>query len=103
MTKGKIAAQCGHATLMCYKSALKNAPNLVRSWETYGQTKIAVQGKCEDELLRLHAAAISLGVVAKIVHDAGRTQIAAGSATVLGIGPAPRSVIDQISGKLKLL
>ena len=88
MTKGKMAAQCGHATLMCYKAALRHAPNLVRRWETRGQTKVAVQvGGGEDELLVLQAHAMSLGVVAKIVHDAGRTQIAAGSATALGLGP----------------
>lgn len=34
----------------------------------------------------LQATAFSLGVVAEVIHDAGRTQIAAGSATVLGIG-----------------
>jgi len=88
MTKGKIAAQCGHATLMCYKAASRYAPGLVRRWETYGQTKVAVQVKGgEEELLMLQAQALSLGVVAKIVHDAGRTQIASGSATVLGLGP----------------
>lgn len=46
---------------------------------------------------------MSLGVVAEQIADAGRTQIASGSHTVLGIGPAPKSVIDQITGKLKLL
>lgn len=40
--------------------------------------------------------------------DAGRTQIAAGSRTVLGIGPAPVALIDAVTGKegqfpLKLL
>jgi len=103
MTKGKIAAQCGHAALACYKAALRNAPGLVRRWETLGQTKVAVQVKSEEELIVLQAQAASLGVVARVVHDAGRTQIAAGSATVLGLGPAPRSVIDAVSGGLKLL
>ena len=88
MTKGKMAAQCGHATLMCYKAALRLAPALVKRWERVGQTKVAVQCRGgEEELLLLQATAASLGVVARIVHDAGRTQIAAGSATVLGIGP----------------
>lgn len=73
---------------MCYKSSMKHAPHLVRIWENLGQTKVAVQAKGgEEELVMLQAQAMSLGVVARIVHDAGRTQIAAGSATVLGIGP----------------
>ena len=50
----------------------------------------------------LFAQAMSIGVNAAIIHDAGRTQIAAGSATVLGLGPAPKAVLDQITGDLKL-
>jgi PTH2 family peptidyl-tRNA hydrolase len=64
--------------------------------------KVALQAKSEDELLMLQAAAMSLSLTAKLIHDAGRTQIAAGSATVLGIGPGPKSVIDQVTGSLKL-
>jgi PTH2 family peptidyl-tRNA hydrolase len=68
-----------------------------------GQAKVALKANSEDELLILQAQAVSLGLCAKIIHDAGRTQIAAGSATVLGIGPGPKSVLDQVTGQLKLL
>lgn len=51
----------------------------------------------------MQATAISLGLVAEVIADAGRTQIAAGSHTVLGIGPAPASVVDKVTGTLKLL
>jgi PTH2 family peptidyl-tRNA hydrolase len=44
-----------------------------------------------------------MGLAAYIVCDAGRTQIAAGSQTVLAIGPAPKSQIDQVTGHLPLL
>lgn len=105
MTAGKIAAQCGHATLACYKNFLKNDSKsvILRRWERTGQAKIALQVKSEDEMEVLQATAISLGVVAEVIQDAGRTQIASGSHTVLGIGPAPKSVIDKITGTLKLL
>ncbi|TLS24565.1 hypothetical protein PpBr36_08039 [Pyricularia pennisetigena] len=109
MTKGKIAAQCSHATLACYKvltrAALKSdaAARLLRRWERMGQAKIAVQVKSQEELEELQGVARSLGVTAEAIHDAGRTQIAAGSMTVLGVGPAPKSLVDQITGKLKLL
>lgn len=46
---------------------------------------------------------MSLGFVARVVRDAGRTQIPAGSATVLGVGPGPKAVVDEVSGDLKLL
>ena len=64
---------------------------------------MALQVRSEDELELLQAQAMSLGVCARIIHDAGRTQIASGSATVLGVGPAPKSVVDQVTGELKLL
>jgi peptidyl-tRNA hydrolase, PTH2 family len=41
--------------------------------------------------------------VAEVIADAGRTQIASGSLTVLGIGPAPKGVVDGVTGQLKLL
>lgn len=105
MTKGKIGAQCGHATLACYKHFLRHAPEsaILKRWERMGQAKVALQVKGEEELEILQAQAVSLGLVAHIIHDAGRTQIASGSATVLGIGPAPKGVIDQVTGHLKLL
>ncbi|CAG8984136.1 hypothetical protein HYALB_00006239 [Hymenoscyphus albidus] len=103
MTKGKIAAQCGHATLACYKSNLRKNPQALKVWENGGQAKIAVQVKSEEELLTLQAMAKSLGITAEVIHDAGRTQIASGSATVLGVGPAPRSLVDGVTGGLKLL
>ncbi|KAK4455531.1 PTH2-domain-containing protein [Podospora aff. communis PSN243] len=111
MTKGKIAAQCGHATLACYKTLSRAAARdpqsaeakLLRQWERLGQAKIAVQVKSEDEMLELMAKARSLGVTAEVIQDAGRTQIAASSRTVLGVGPAPKSEVDKITGHLKLL
>lgn len=62
-----------------------------------------MQTKSEEQLEELHAKAMSLGLVARIVRDAGRTQIPAGSATVLGVGPGPKGVVDVVSGELKLL
>ncbi|KAF7192571.1 putative peptidyl-tRNA hydrolase 2 [Pseudocercospora fuligena] len=102
MTK---AAQCGHATLACYKTFLQADPNhkILKQWESLGQAKVALKVDSEDEMLMLQAQAVSLGLCAKLIHDAGRTQIASGSATVLGIGPAPKSKIDQVTGHLKLL
>ncbi|KAI0518314.1 PTH2-domain-containing protein [Xylaria bambusicola] len=111
MTKGKIAAQCSHATLACYKTLSRSAARrptsaeakILQRWERLGQAKIAVQVKSQDELLTLMGKARSLGVTAEVIQDAGRTQIDPGSLTVLGVGPAPKSLVDQITGGLKLL
>ncbi|KAG8714801.1 hypothetical protein FRC08_011432 [Ceratobasidium sp. 394] len=103
MSPGKIAAQCGHATLACYKALSAANPTLLRHWERIGQAKIALKCNSEEELLLLQAMAQSLNLCARSIQDAGRTQIAAGSRTVLGIGPGPVSLINQVTGKLKLL
>ncbi|KAF2089863.1 PTH2-domain-containing protein, partial [Saccharata proteae CBS 121410] len=105
MGPGKVAAQCSHATLACYKTFLRTAPDspILRRWERAGQMKVALKVTSEDEMLMLQAQALSLGLCAQVIHDAGRTQIAAGSATVLGIGPAPLSLVNQVTGHLKLL
>jgi len=76
---------------------------VLKRWERLGQAKIAVRVDSEEEMLMLQAQAVSLGLCAQVIHDAGRTQISAGSATVLGVGPGPKSVVDQVTSKLKLL
>lgn len=50
----------------------------------------------------LQAQAMSLGLCARVIRDAGRTQIASGSMTVVGI-IGPRSIVDNVTGSLKLL
>lgn len=103
---GKIAAQASHATLANYVHLQhhhqSNSP-LLKRWERLGQAKIAVQVSSEEQLEELQARAMSLGLCARVIRDAGRTQIQAGSATVLGVGPGPKSVVDQVTGGLKLL
>lgn len=108
MQKGKIAAQCCHAALGCYRliatdpSKVSYNPTMVNRWLRGGQAKITLKCPDKDVMDELYAKAIQLGVNATVIHDAGRTQIAAGSATVLGLGPAPKAVLDQITGELKL-
>lgn len=56
----------------------------------------------EEDMLQLSEQAKRMGVLSSIVRDAGQTQVAPGSRTVIAIGPAPKSVLDQITGHLKL-
>ncbi|KAF8528059.1 peptidyl-tRNA hydrolase PTH2-domain-containing protein [Hysterangium stoloniferum] len=101
MTPGKIAAH--HATLACYKALSRANPSLVRHWEITGQAKVALKCPSEEELLLLQAKAQSLNLCARTIMDAGRTEVDAGTITVLGIGPAPVDLINQVTGKLRLL
>ncbi|KAF9499896.1 peptidyl-tRNA hydrolase II [Pleurotus eryngii] len=102
MTPGKVAAQCGHATLACYKALVKKNPRLVKHWERTGQAKIALKARSEDQLLELEAIAKSLNLCARSIQDAGHTQVDPGTRTVLAIGPAPVELINHVTGKLRL-
>ena len=117
MGKGKVAAQCAHAAVACYKQAAKKTPVLLKQWEVFGQAKVTLKAPdfqslsngesistCDQgsSLETLAGEAEGLGMVACIIHDAGRTQVERGSPTVLGIGPAPSSTIDLVTGNLKL-
>ena len=51
----------------------------------------------------IFAKAMSKGLPVYLVEDAGRTQIAAGSRTVLGLGPAPVREFDGVTSHLKLM
>ncbi|KAF7339833.1 hypothetical protein MVEN_01899900 [Mycena venus] len=99
MSTGKIAAQCSHATLACYKTLLSKNPTLLRRWARTGYLKSVVRCSDEDELLLLQAQAQSLNLCARSIQDAGRTQIAAGSTTVLGIA-GPSILVEQVTEEL---
>nr|ODN92586.1 peptidyl-tRNA hydrolase [Cryptococcus depauperatus CBS 7841] len=114
MTKGKIAAQAGHATLACAMtlkdanpkvrlSASQIVQSLADARVSSGQPKIALQGASTEELETLAAQARSINLCARIIRDAGRTQVASGSKTIVGIGPGPAKLVNTITGKLKLL
>ncbi|OQR85960.1 peptidyl-tRNA hydrolase [Achlya hypogyna] len=103
MGKGKIAAQCGHATLGAYKRAVKRTPQALECWEALGQAKVALKVETEEEMLELAAKAKEIGLVHYVVVDAGRTQIAPDTKTVLAVGPAPNGDVDKLTGHLKLM
>jgi PTH2 family peptidyl-tRNA hydrolase len=76
---------------------------LLAQWEECGQPKICLKAQDDNELSELRAKAEALNLPTFEVHDAGRTQVAAGSKTILAIGPAARSDIDKVTGHLRLL
>jgi PTH2 family peptidyl-tRNA hydrolase len=105
MGKGKIAAQCSHAALGCYKLAQKAVPDLVAEWECRGQPKIVLKLDTvgEEGLYCLMNEAKKRGIVSTVIRDSGKTQIERGTATVTGLGPCTSDLLDEITGHLKLL
>lgn len=103
MGKGKIGAQCGHASVGAYQTGMKKNKAVMRRWENSGCAKICLKVDSETDLMNIRRGSSVRGLNFYLVHDAGRTQIAAGSATVLAVGPALVDEIDQLTGHLKLL
>lgn len=103
MGKGKVVAQCCHATLANYHLCKRYCPSALRRWEEMGQAKICVKCPTEAELYHIQLKARENGIINHLVMDAGHTQIAAGSRTVLALGPAPVEDFQGISSHLKLM
>lgn len=103
MRAGKIAAQCAHAAVGVVKLIRKHNHSLLKQWEEYGSAKIAVKCPNQAQLLQLQEAAKAQGIPCYLVTDAGRTQIAAGSQTVLAMGPWGKSKLDKLTGHMKLV
>jgi len=76
---------------------------MIGKWINVGQGKIAVKVKDEKELKSIKKALRKVGVPTFDVHDAGHTQVAAGSLTVMAVGPFPDDIINPICSHLKLL
>ena len=75
MGVGKIAAQCGHGALACYKLGVEEQPRVVAAWERAGQKKGVVRGGGEEALVNLGRAARMARLVVAEVRDAGRSQV----------------------------
>ncbi|XP_015573147.1 peptidyl-tRNA hydrolase 2, mitochondrial isoform X2 [Ricinus communis] len=103
MGAGKIASQCAHAATGMYSELMQSQQLLLSRWEQCGQPKIVVTCRNQQEMNKLQEAADSIGLPTFVVADAGRTQVLAGSKTVLAIGPGSKASVDAVTGKLRLL
>ncbi|KMS94825.1 hypothetical protein BVRB_014960 [Beta vulgaris subsp. vulgaris] len=103
MGPGKVASQCAHAATGMYAELFQSQRSLLRQWEQCGQAKIVVTCKNQKEMNKLQDEAESMGLPTFVVADAGRTQVAAGSKTVLAIGPGRKASVDSVTGKQRLL
>lgn len=103
MGKGKIAAQVGHGAVMATMKSGAEKPLHLEQWLATGQKKVCLKGLDAEHLLTLENQAKAAGVCTTLVHDAGHTQIPRGSLTVLALGPDVETLLEEITGDLKLL
>lgn len=103
LSPGKLAAQVSHASVNCALSTKKNNPKWFNKWQSEGAKKVVAKVESLDKFFILKEKAEQLKMATSLVEDAGHTEIPAGTKTVLGIGPAPDNIIDQVTGDLPLL
>jgi len=100
LPKGKLAAQSAHASV---EAVLKSDSSLVSAWRKQGMAKIVLKVKDEKELISYFQKAKDEGLTAALITDAGKTVVAPGTKTCVGIGPDEEEKIDKVTGKLSLL
>ena len=103
MSMGKTAAQAAHAAVAASEECRRFRPEWLSAWLREGQKKVVLKVEGEEELKKLYQEAKQAELPAALVEDAGLTEVPPGTITALGIGPAPSSLLDEITGKLKLL
>lgn len=103
MGKGKIAAQVGHAAVKATLQSGELRPELLDAWLSTGQKKVCVKANDVRQLEQIERQAKHHQILTSKIHDAGHTQIPAGSYTVLALGPDEDEKLDALTGELKLL
>jgi peptidyl-tRNA hydrolase, PTH2 family len=109
MGRGKLAAQVAHAAVTAVLAAQLTADGSadlagwLAGWLADGQPKVVLRVRSGAELGELAATAKAAGLPAQVITDAGRTQLAPGTATCCAIGPADAARVDAVTGGLALL
>ena len=103
LTAGKAAVQAAHAAVILSELARKRDAAAFEAWQREGQRKIALVVPTLAEMETLERQARSRGLPVAWVEDAGLTEVAPGTRTCLGIGPARDGELDAVTGALDLL
>lgn len=100
LPKGKACAQVAHASV---DAVLKSEKELIKAWKVEGMAKIVLKVQSEKELVHYFQQAKEKGLIVSLITDAGRTVVAPGTKTCLGIGPDEEEKIDSLTKRLSLL
>lgn len=101
--KGKLAAQCSHASLSAFLKSQKTNETIAKTWLQTGQKKVVLKVQSEKELVEYFQKCKDARIPSELIIDAGHTQVDPGTKTCFGAGPWYEDEIDKILGKLKLL
>ncbi len=100
MSKGKMSAQCSHAST---EAVLRSHKDDISKWRSQGMKKAVLKVEDKKELMKYKMRAEDAGLVVSLITDAGKTELEPGTVTCLAIGPDKDEKINKITGELKLL
>ncbi|MHA1917221.1 MAG: peptidyl-tRNA hydrolase Pth2, partial [Candidatus Ranarchaeia archaeon] len=103
LSKGKFACQVAHAAVFAANETRIKHQKWWKNWYNEGQKKVILKVENLEEMYQIQVETKLKGISAVIIRDAGLTEIDPGTVTVLGIGPAPSNLIDELTGHLKLV
>lgn len=103
MSCGKMCAQVAHAAVTACEESRRRHEDWFKEWLREGQRKVILKAYSLEELLNLKREADRLNIPNALIEDRGLTELPPGTVTCLAIGPAPKELVDKITGKLKLV
>ena len=119
MRKGKIAAQCAHASLAVFLRGHPQPGTIVldgvpadpartlvvplsedmASWVFGRFKKVVLSVETEADLVEVHRLALEAGLPTALIRDAGLTEFGGvPTLTTVALGPADEAAIDRITG-----
>jgi len=114
MRKGKIAAQCAHASLAVFlrRRVAVTAEGVdpdellvvpldgpMQQWIARGSAKVCLSVDDEVALLEVHRLAQEAEIPCALIRDAGKTEFGGvPTYTAVAVGPAEVEAIDRITG-----
>jgi len=103
MGTGKKCAQSCHASISSADLVRIRNKEVWKKWKNAGQKKVILRVSGMEELKEIVLKLEKNNIPYFLIRDAGLTQLAPGTTTALGIGPAGSESLDKITGDLKLL
>jgi len=101
LSSGKLAVQCAHAAVGSLQRAKKTHSRMVQRWTESASRKICLAVEDEEELEYYLERVQDASLPFALIKDAGLTEVAPGTVTVLGVGPGPRHTMDSLFQNLK--
>lgn len=103
MSKGKVLAQCTHASLGATRSARTELQlQRLKEWESNPARRVVSLKVEQKELLKIEEILASKDINFYTQVDLGLTQVPPNTKTVLAIGPDQDEILQPIIGHLKL-